>query len=177
MPGPGVPKLSLSEWLVLCLIREKPTHGFAIATLLGSGGPLGQVWRVPKPVIYRAIQRLERLGLVQSAGEEHTGQGPVRSLTQVTAAGRRAAADWLRRPVAHARDVRSELLVKLALLDRAGADPQTLLLAQRAQLAPIVTALDDRLKSAEGFEHTLALWRHETMAATMRFLAAIGPPG
>jgi hypothetical protein len=27
---------------------------------------------------------------------------------------------WLRTPVAHGRDVRSELMIKLALLDRAG---------------------------------------------------------
>jgi hypothetical protein len=67
---------------------------------------------------------------------------------------------------------RSELLVKLALLDRAEADPHELLRAQQIQLAPIATALDDRLRSAEGFERTLALWRHEAMSATIRFLGA-----
>jgi hypothetical protein len=33
----------------------------------------------------------------------------------------------LRTPVRHGRDVRSELLIKLALLERAGADPRDLL--------------------------------------------------
>jgi hypothetical protein len=47
--------------------------------------------------------------------------------------------DWLTRPVEHTRDVRSELLVKLALLDRAGKDPQPLLAAQREQLVPVAT--------------------------------------
>jgi PadR family transcriptional regulator AphA len=116
-----------------------------------------QQWRVPRQVIYRALQRLELFALVRTAGEEHSSTGPVRSLVKVTPAGRRAAAAWLKRPVAHARDVRSELLVKLALLDRAGADPRELLQAQRTQLAPIASALDDRLRSAEGFEGTLAL--------------------
>jgi DNA-binding PadR family transcriptional regulator len=51
--------LALSEWLVLCVICEQTTHGFAIAALLGTGGDLGRIWRVPKPVIYRAIARLE----------------------------------------------------------------------------------------------------------------------
>jgi hypothetical protein len=65
------------------------------------------------------------------------------------------------------------LLVKLALLERAGADPRELLLAQRWQLAPIASAPDDRLRSAEGCERTLALWRCEAMAVTMRFLAVV----
>ena len=115
---------------------EQPTHGFAIAALLGTGGDLGRIWRVPKPVIYRAIARLEKLGLIRTAGEQHSAQGPVRSLLKPTPYGRRAAAQWLGTPVEHARDVRSELMIKLALLDRAGADPQPLLLAQQMQDSP-----------------------------------------
>ena len=34
MPQQRGPGLSLAEWLVLCLISEGPTHGFAIACLL-----------------------------------------------------------------------------------------------------------------------------------------------
>src|SRR5260370_31974957 len=128
--------LSLAEWLVLCLVCEEPRHGFAIARILGREGSMGQVWRVPKPVIYRALQRLELLGLVQTAQQQPSTQGPVRSLIDTTGAGRTAAADWLTRPVEHTRDVRSELLVKLALLDRAGTDPQPLLEAQRERLVP-----------------------------------------
>lgn len=36
MPATEAPTLSLAEWLVLCLVCEKPQHGFAIARLLGS---------------------------------------------------------------------------------------------------------------------------------------------
>ena len=153
MPDCEVPRLSLAEWLVLCLICEKPAHGLAIAAQLGPEGSLGRVWRVPKQVIYRAMQRLEWLGLVRAAGEQYSSKEPVRSLSRATPAGRRAAAAWLSRPVVHARDVRSEFLVKLALLDRAGADPRELLRAQQAELAPIAAALEDRLNSARGFEH------------------------
>lgn len=62
------PSLALSDWLVLCVICEQPTHGFAMAALLGTGGDLGRIWRVSKPVIYRAIGRLETLGLIRTAG-------------------------------------------------------------------------------------------------------------
>jgi hypothetical protein len=51
---------------VLCLVSEKPQHGFATATQLGSDGDLGRIWRVPKPVVCRALQRLEHAGLLQS---------------------------------------------------------------------------------------------------------------
>jgi DNA-binding PadR family transcriptional regulator len=43
MPQQRGPGLSLAEWLVLSLISEGPTHGFAIATLLAKDGGLGQV--------------------------------------------------------------------------------------------------------------------------------------
>jgi len=173
MTTPGERSLSLAEWLVLCLVCEQPRHGFAIARLLDSDGSMGQVWRVPKPVIYRALQRLEHLGMVRTAEQQASNQGPVRSLVDATQAGRNAASAWLTRPAWHNRDVRSELLVKLALLDRAGTDPQPLIRAQREHLAPVADALRDRLGAVSGFDRTLALWRYETVSATVRFLDAL----
>jgi DNA-binding PadR family transcriptional regulator len=173
MSSPGERSLSLAEWLVLCLVCEQPRHGFAITRLLMADGAMGEIWRVPKPVVYRALQRLEELGLVRTAEQQPSSQGPVRSLIAATAPGSEAAAAWLTRPVAHARDVRSELLVKLALLDRAGRDPQPLAEAQRELLVPIAGALRTRLGEAAGFDRTLVLWRYETVSATVRFLDAL----
>lgn len=166
-------RLSLADWLVLCLVREEPTYGLILVGLLARDGTLGQVWSVPKAVVYRALQRLEVLGLIRTVGEQRTSQGPVRSLYQATAAGEAAAAAWLGTPVQHPRDVRSELMVKLALLDRSGTDSRDLLQAQLARLLPVAAALDDRLRATTGFEHTLVLWRHEAMAATLRFLQTL----
>jgi len=165
--------LSLAEWLVLCLVCERPVHGFALTELLGPEGEMGRVWRGPKPVVYRALQRLERLGLVTTE-QQPSSHGPVRSLVDATPTGRDTAAAWLSRPAGHNRDVRSELLVKLALLARIGADPQRLLDAQREQLIPVARALQDRLDAATGFDRSLILWRSETMTATLRFLDAMG---
>jgi DNA-binding PadR family transcriptional regulator len=173
MTDPGGQRLSLAEWLVLCLVREQPTYGLVLVGLLARDGSLGQVWSVPKAVVYRALQRLEALGLIQTIGEQRTTLGPVRSLFQATQAGQAAAGVWLGTPVEHPRDVRSELMVKLALLDRSGLDSVDLLQAQVARLLPVAAALDDRLRASTGFEHTLVLWRHEAMAATMRFLEAL----
>jgi DNA-binding PadR family transcriptional regulator len=167
---PGEQQLLLSDWLVLCVVCEQPTHGFAVAGLFSREGSLGRVWQISKPAVYAAMARLERLGLVQMAGEQRTSQGPARSLVEATRAGRTAARRWLYTPVAHGRDVRSELMIKLALLERAGDDPKQLLGEQRAKLAPLAAALANRVHTTTGIEHTLALWRHQAMSATIQFL-------
>jgi PadR family transcriptional regulator AphA len=88
----------------------------------------------------------------------------------VTDAGRATAAAWLAKPVRHNRDIRSELLMKLALLDRTGADPAPLLVSQRAQLEPVADALKVKLDSTTGFDRMIILWRQEAAVATLRFL-------
>src|ERR1700749_3830954 len=155
MTEQGQERLSLAEWLVLCLVREEPTYGLVLVGLLARDGPVGQVWSVPKAVVYRALQRLEMLGLIQTTGEQRTSQGPVRSLYAATASGQLAADRWLGTPAEHPRDVRSQLMVSLALLDRAGTDSRELLQAQLDQLLPVAAALEDRLRATTGFEHTL----------------------
>jgi PadR family transcriptional regulator AphA len=169
-------RLSQAEWLVLCLVREEPTYGLALAQLLAPVGRLGQVWSVPKAMVYRALPRLEARDLIRVIREERSPAGPVRLFYQVTEPGRAAAQAWLARPACHGRDVRCELLVKLALLDRVGADPRDLLQAQLSELRPVAAALDRRLQGATGLERTVLLWRRESMAGTLRFLQLMGAP-
>ena len=171
MAGEG--SLALVDWPVLCVVCEQSRRGKAIARLLDSDGNLGQVWRAHKPAIYQALQRLEHLGMVRSEQQQVPGQGPGPPLIDATPAGREAASAWLARPVPHNQDVRSELLVKLALLARARADPQPLIRAQREHLVPVAVALRERLCSVSRFDRTLALWRLETVSATARFLDAL----
>src|SRR5262249_126261 len=170
MHYPGDRALSLPEWLVLCIAYEQPTYGFALAGLLSRDGRLGRIWHVSKPAIYRAVLRLERLGLVQVARQQHTGQEPDRLLVPATRPGRTAARGWLCTPVRHGRDVQPELLLKLALHDRAGGDPRDLLREQRAEFGALAAALASQVEATTGIEHTLALWRHQAISATMQFL-------
>ncbi|MGD0246961.1 MAG: PadR family transcriptional regulator [Streptosporangiaceae bacterium] len=169
------PALSGSEWIVLSLLCEGPMHGNAVSHLVGPDGDLGQIWRVARAAVYRSLDRLSDLGLIRSAGEEFSPHGPVRLLFTATEAGQAAATSWQQRPVRHTRDIRSELLVKLALLHRRGADPHELLVAQHALLVPIISALEDRMATAIGFDHALLLWRYETASAAVRFLDALAP--
>lgn len=170
------PSLSLTEWTVLALISEDPTHGFAIFQLTAPGGELGRIWHIPKPVIYRAIGRLEEAGLVAPQNVE-PGRGPQRTIYSATPAGREAAAAWLDTPVEHVRDVRSQLLIKLALLDRAGTDASGLLRRQKAILQPIASAIAAERPQRRGFDATLLAWRRATAAAALSFLDDITPSG
>jgi len=166
------PSLSLPEWLVLAILSQQPAHGFAVVQLTAADGELGRVWHIPKAVIYRAIGRLLDAGLVSPEGTE-PGLGPQRTVYTATPAGRRAAQRWLHTPVEHVRDIRSHLLLKLALLDRAGDDPANLLRGQRAILEPIAAAIEAQRAQSGGFDATLLAWRRATATAALDFLDTI----
>jgi len=160
---------ALPEWTVLAVLREQPRHGFAIAVLTARGGELGRVWQIPRPVVYRALGRLHEAGQVTPMLVE-SGPGPQRTLFEVTDAGRAAVDEWLRQPIEHVRDIRSQLLMKLALLDRRRLDAGELLARQRAVLEPIVAAVAAERDRRAGFDSVLLTWRHANASAALRFL-------
>ena len=77
----------------------------------------------------------------------------------------------------HVRDVRSHLLLKLALLDRVGTDATGLLQRQKAILELIVSAIAVERPQRSGFDATLLAWRRATAAAALSFLDDITPLG
>lgn len=162
--------MSLTEWVVLALVAEGPTHGFAVSRLTAPSGPVGTIWQVPRPRVYRALDRLVELSLAEPSGTEPGRGGPHRTLLAVTAPGRSAVDAWLMRPVRHIRDVRSEFLVKLALLDRVTTDPRPLLEAQAERIEPIIAGLREQRDQAHGFEHLVASWRYETAETALRLM-------
>ena len=166
--------MSLPEWLVLAILSRQPAHGFAVAQLTAADGDLGRVWQIPKAVVYRAIGRLLDAGHIVPEGTE-PGLGPQRTVYAATDDGRAAAQRWVHEPVEHVRDIRSELLLKLALLDRAGESPADLLRAQRAVLEPLVGAIESRRADSQGFDATLLAWRRATAIAALEFIDTIGP--
>jgi DNA-binding PadR family transcriptional regulator len=166
--------MALAEWTVLVLLSQRPAHGFAVSQLTAPGGELGRIWRIPRPVVYRAIGRLVEAGFITPASVE-PGLGPQRTIYTVTAPGREAAEDWLSTPVEHVRDIRSHLLIKLALLHRSGSDPAGLLTRQRAVLDPIARAVQAQQAGLDGFDAILLAWRRATAAAAIGFLDEITP--
>ncbi|MDN5917390.1 MAG: PadR family transcriptional regulator, partial [Pseudonocardia sp.] len=135
-------------------------------------GELGRVWQIPRPIVYRAIGRLEESALITAEAVEAAG-GPPRTLYAATARGREQVRAWLEAPVPHIRDMRSEFLLKLAIHHRQGSDPGPLVERQRAVLGPIVTALEAELAGANAFDRVLVAWRHASARAAVDFLGEL----
>jgi DNA-binding PadR family transcriptional regulator len=163
-------ELTAGEWAVLALLGEEPTHGFAIARALAPEGDVGRIWSVRRPLVYRAVETLTGMGLVRTAATVPSRSGPQRTVLEATPQGRRALARWLREPVAHVRDARSLLMLKLLFLTRAGADLEPLLTAQRAHFAELAERLTGAADEADGFDRMLLLWRLESATAATRFV-------
>ncbi|PSK97195.1 DNA-binding PadR family transcriptional regulator [Murinocardiopsis flavida] len=167
-------ELSTAQLTVLGLLDESPRHGFAIAKLLSPDGDVGRVWSLRPALVYRALGVVTERGLAAVAQAEDSAIGPQRTVYAITPEGRGRLWRWLVNPVEHIRDVRGELLLKLALLHRSGEDPRPLLRAQQAAFAPLAAAITERAAAPEDrFDRVLAVWRAESADATMRFLAAL----
>lgn len=164
-------RLTTGEWAVLGLLAEHPSHGFALTKELGPHGTVGRVWSLRTPLVYRALSSLVAKGLAAPSGSERSDVGPQRQLVTITPEGRGLLGEWLAAPVRHVRDVRSLLMLKLALAERLGHDVSPLLDAQRRSLEPVVAGLErHRAEAPPGFERDLAIWRLEAGRAVLRFL-------
>jgi DNA-binding PadR family transcriptional regulator len=168
----ALPELSIADWVVLGLVAEGPTHGWPIVRALRADGPIGRVWTVPRPVVYRSLATLTEQGYIEAVDDATTSRGPQRTIVRATRRGRAAVRRWLATPVEHVREVRTELLVKLALLARSKQDARRLVERQIEQLAPVVGAVSPRPKG-EGFDLVLARWRREQAVAVDRFLRSL----
>jgi DNA-binding PadR family transcriptional regulator len=160
------PTLSLNEWAVLGVLVDRSRHGYDIAADLRPEAEIGQVWRVSRQLVYRALERLADLGLIEPRGDEPGDAGPRRTVYAPTRRGRAALTRWLAQPVDHVREVRGALLLKLVLAHRLGVDATGLVGAQRARIADQLEALTATPPGGD----PVALWRHHSAAAVVAFL-------
>jgi DNA-binding PadR family transcriptional regulator len=159
---------SLAEHVVLALLVEEPRHGWAIVRELAPAGEIGRIWSLSRPLAYRAIDTLTTRRMIRATGTE-PGDGPRRTILAATPSGVREVDRWLGTPVAHLRDVRTELLLKLTFSARAGRSSRSLLRAQRRVFAPIIEAL--ARAAADPDADLVDQWRFENAEAVRRFLA------
>jgi DNA-binding PadR family transcriptional regulator len=167
-------ELNLTEWIVLALASEAPTHGWTVVRALRRGSPLGEVWSSSGPLVYRAVARLRDADLLRAVGVAE-GRGANRNILEATPAGLEQVRKWLLEPVEHVRDVRTILLVKLLLLERRGTDRTALIARQRERLRPVAAALAEQAAAAIGPDRVVAEWRALSAEAVMRFLDAVDP--
>ena len=160
------PDLSLTEWVVLALVAESPTHGFAVSKELQAGSDLGRILTVHRPLVYRALDRLGDAGLVTDIATEPGDAGPNRTVVRASRSGKAALRRWFVTPVDHVRDLRIEFLIKLRLTERVGKDTTPLMRAQQEELATTL----DRLTAVEDDQDVVDRWRRHNAAAAANFL-------
>lgn len=167
--------LLLGEWACLGILCAGACHGFAIAARLRPEGDVGRVWSLSRALTYRALDQLIARGLVRAVGEEPGIAGGNRTILAPTRAGRAQLRRWLATPVAHLRDLRSQLLLKLVIADLCQVDVTTMLERQRVLIDDLAAALTSRVEGDAGADAASAadvvdLWRSESSLAALRFL-------
>ena len=120
---------SLTEWAVLGLLREAPrtagtSHAPSSRRARSAASGRSAAARLSRD------HRPPRSRLRGRPRQRPSATGPQRMLLAPTPRGRQALRRWLARPTHHVRDLRSELLIKLLLLERSGSDETPLLRAQ-----------------------------------------------
>jgi PadR family transcriptional regulator AphA len=158
-------QLSTTEYAVLGVLSSGPNHGFALAKLLEADTDVGRIFKVHRPLVYRALDRLVEAGYVMPITLEKGNAGPQRLVHRITSRGHRVLEQWLAEPVAHVRDMRIEFLLKLVLLGRSGQSTLALIRAQRDALAPTVESL-----AGSSTDDPIELWRQNNAAAAGDYL-------
>jgi DNA-binding PadR family transcriptional regulator len=161
--------LSLNEFAVLTVLGEEPRHGFAVARELQRDAPLGTIWRVARPQVYRSVDKVVGLGLA-TLGPAEPGDGPERHVATLTPEGRATVEQWAVEPVERLRQLRSELLFKLLACRRLGLDGATLIERQSAVIATISHHLADELATTHDDRRIALLWRQASADAAEAFL-------
>ena len=166
--------LTLNDWAVLGLLAEREQHGFAISRELDTDGTLGRTWTVPRSLVYHAIDHLlsPRPGRTGAHRRRRPRPSPHGDATDPARTA--ALRTWLRTPVAHLRDVRSELLLKFTMLKRRGESVAELADHQLEAFRPAFDGLAATARRTTGPERLTDLWRVESSRSVERFLTELG---
>lgn len=165
-------ELSTTDWAVLAALAEGEAHGFQIAGLFGPQGGLGEIWKLQRTQVYRALEHLQRQNLIEATRQETSEAGPPRTRYALTFVGQQQVAQWLNTPVTQLRYGRSDLRLKVAFLLRSGQSTRALLEAQGQVYHGLLAQLEQR-SSHDPVEQMSLLWRLETARAGLRFVLAM----
>lgn len=157
----------LAKDVVLSLLVEQPRHGWAIHEILSPTGDIGRAWKLSRQLVYRAIDSLEADGLVRRTAPKDGG-GADKVVITPTAKGKAHCTAWLNQPVAHLRDVRTELVVKVMLRERRSLDIAPFITAQKEAFAPVIHSIESTPART-----AVDMWRRESASAVKRYLSRL----
>jgi len=113
--------LSLGEYAILGVLRERSMHGYEIARRFAADLDLGLVVPLDMSNVYALLKDLHEQGLLEGT-REVVGLRPPRTVFHLTDEAERLFLQWLEKPVRRLREVRSDLLVKLYFCRAIGSD-------------------------------------------------------
>lgn len=157
-------ELSLESGICLGLIRCGADHGYAMAKYFEAGQPIGDIYSLTRPAVYRCLSGLEAARLV-SGTKDRGARGQTMTRFRLSARGTSVLNTWLSAPVDHIREIRLDFLAKVAVREMLGMAPGPLIRAQRKKFADVFEGL-----SKEPSRSPASLWRREQVRAVSRFL-------
>lgn len=155
---------SLESGICLSLIALGVDHGYAIARNFEPGRPIGDVYSLTRPAVYRELGLLETRGFV-TASRDVGERGQAKKVLRLTKRGAAAAEAWIETPVEHLRDMRLDFLAKCILREMHGRPVGPFAAAQRAGFSSLFSTLESDRDSS-----VTARWRREQVRAVSRFL-------
>jgi len=104
-----------SEFVLLGLIYEKPTHGYDLHKMITDPEGIGMIWNVKMSNLYAKLEKLAQKGFISGvlqAGDTH----PNRTEYKITPQGQELFKDWMNSAVQHPRDFRQEFMARFFFL-------------------------------------------------------------
>jgi DNA-binding PadR family transcriptional regulator len=111
--GGAAPRHEVAEYALLGLLRAGACHGYRLAAAFAPQGWLRPILRLKMSQMYAYLHKLERQGWLRATLERDETTRP-RRVFALTPQGERVYDTWASQPVGATRDIRLELLVKLA---------------------------------------------------------------
>jgi PadR family transcriptional regulator AphA len=158
------------EFVVLGLVRRQSIHGYELLQRWNDPDGIGMVWRLKPGLLYAALEKLERLGYLQS--KVVVGSSfPDRKQFSITPVGEQAFLDWIKTPVTGARDFRQDFLVKLYFLrDIDSASVAALLSKQKTICRTWLNSLGDQRDTSQGYQRQVFSFRIYQVQGILKWL-------
>ena len=163
------PQRSSLGLIVLWQLSQEPMHVYRMQKLLQAEGKDRVVNVRSRASLYQAIDRLQRLGLVEVAQTIHQEDYPDRVVYAITDAGRDVARQWLREMLSETGGQYPEFIAALSLLFALPVeDARTQLELRAERLAAELAASEQSLRDAPPGLPRLFLLEEEYRSATLR---------
>ncbi|WP_434383137.1 PadR family transcriptional regulator [Melittangium boletus] len=163
---------STCRFAILGMLCREPMSGYDLRSAIERS--VGHFWQESYGNLYPTLERMAEEHLVELDPEASSRSGRVRKVYRVTAAGRSALVEWLRRPVLPHVE-RNELLLKLFFGAQVGpVDSLAHLERSRAEAEGLLAALrllDENVRQARSDEPEFA-YRHLSIRAGLLGLEA-----